>query len=138
MTRARWKSIGLLAGMFLLGGVSGAAVMRVVDDREMAEIMQVSPDEARVRFRMKAMARQLRLSPEQKRKGLEIFEKYRDKCGPSDREARQRKAECRRQAQDEIVQILTPEQRLKHERIAERRKKRKLQRKLQRKRRGRP
>ena len=134
MTRARWKSIGLLAGMFLLGGVTGAGVMRVVNDREMTEIMQESPEEARVKFRMKAMARQLRLTPDQKRKGLEIFEKYRDKCGPTDREVRQRQAECRRQAQDEIVQILTPEQRLKHERITERRK----QRQRQRRRRGRP
>lgn len=121
MTRAKVKSMGLLAAMFLLGGISGAGVMRVVHDREMAEIMQESPEEARMRFRMRAMARQLRLSPEQRRKGLEIFEKYREECGAVQEQVREQQAECRRQAREEMLRILTPEQRREHERITERR-----------------
>ncbi|MBW2524619.1 MAG: hypothetical protein JRI23_10610 [Deltaproteobacteria bacterium] len=121
MNRARWKSIGLLAGMFLLGGVTGASVMRIVNDREMTEIMQEDPDETRLRLRMRAMARQLRLSPEQRRQGLEIFEKYRDQCGSVDRDVQRKQAACRQQARDEMLQILTPDQRRKHQRILERR-----------------
>ena len=125
MTRGRWKSIGLLAGMFVLGGVCGAGAMRAFSDREMTEIMQESPDAARAKFRMRAMARQLDLSPQQRAQGMEIFEKYRNECDAADRKVRAKQAECRRQARDEMLEILTPEQRAKHERVTKRRQKRK-------------
>lgn len=121
MNRAKLKSIGLLVGVFLLGGVTGAGVMRAVVDREMTEIMQEPPEEARMRFRLRAMARQLDLTPEQRRKGLEIFDKYRQECGAVNRELQQEQAACRQRARDEMLQILTPEQRLEHQRITERR-----------------
>lgn len=121
MTRARWLTLGMLAGMFALGGICGAGVMRAVDDREMTELMDAPPAEARRNFRLRAMARQLGLSPQQRVQAREILKKYRDECVPPDHEARERLQQCQQQAEQEIRQLLGPGQQRKLDRIKQNR-----------------
>lgn len=136
MTRARLKTIGLLVGMFALGGVSGAGVMRVVDNRQMTQLMQQSPAEARRTFRLKAMARRLGLSPEQRRAIEGILREQREQCGPLEEKIREQRAECRRKAEQEAMEVLTPEQREHYQEILRRQQNKKKR--QQRRRRGRP
>ena len=121
MTRAKWMTAVLLAGMFLSGGICGAAVMRLVVDREATEMMRASPAEARRNLRLRAMARQLGLSAEQKAKSREILRKYREKCAPLERDVAEQRRECEQQARDEMLDVLTPAQRRKYERIMQNR-----------------
>ncbi|MBI4701812.1 MAG: hypothetical protein HY744_11755 [Deltaproteobacteria bacterium] len=124
MNRARLKATIVLAGMFLLGGVTGAGAMRAFDDRELGAIMGGTPAEARRLFQLRALGRKLGLSPEQRARAAEILRQKRGECAGLDQQIWQRRARCRQQALDAIAELLTPEQRRRLEiyrrRLAER------------------
>jgi hypothetical protein len=124
MTRARLKAIGLLVAVFVLGGVCGAGAMRSVDNHQLSQLMEQSPAEARRLFRLKAMARRLGLSSEQKQKIAAIVREFRDDCSPTEEEIWQERTECRQQAEEQALQVLTPEQRQRYQEITRRQRER--------------
>lgn len=94
---ARWKAVGVLAAVFLLGGVAGGAVGRMSAIRDFGRVMQGPPAEARARFRMEALRRHLDLSEDQVARIRAITEEAdaeRDKlmasCSPGLEDLRQR------------------------------------------------
>jgi Spy/CpxP family protein refolding chaperone len=110
----------LLAGVFALGGVSGAAIMRWQLYEELRDTMRLPPAEARAQFRLRAMRRHLDLSDEQAAKIEKILvdaARERDEleapCQPPIDEQRTR-------VRKQIDEVLTPEQLKLHEEARER------------------
>lgn len=61
----RAKAAGVLAAVFLLGGLAGGAAGRITALREMGRMVEGPPPEARARFRLEAMRRHLDLRDDQ-------------------------------------------------------------------------
>jgi Spy/CpxP family protein refolding chaperone len=121
MTRPTLKTIGLLAGMFLLGGVTGAAVMHAVDNRELAVMLDAPPGEAQQQLRLRALARKLRLNDEQRQRIAEILRAEREHCAPPRERVDEQLRECRERTRAAVDEVLTPRQRQKLDEIIERR-----------------
>ncbi len=118
----RIRAIGLLLGVFLLGGIAGAATTHVVAHRGMRGMMSRKGFEHR---RVRALARRLDLSREQTAKVREILnrrgeerrklmDEMREECGEP-------MVEHRKKTDDEIRALLTDEQKPKFEKLLERR-----------------
>jgi hypothetical protein len=108
---ARYKAVLVLAAVFALGGVAGAAVGRVTALRELRRTMEGPPAEARARFRLEALRRHLDLSEDQlarMRTVIDEAESERDAamaaCGPG-------LDELRRRTDTRVREILNEEQR---------------------------
>jgi Spy/CpxP family protein refolding chaperone len=125
LTTSRLKAYGALAGMFLLGAVCAAAVHHALARRSEAEFF--SGDRAAFEARrVEAMGRELDLNGAQLAKLRGIFQEHADErrrlwrqqvetCGGP-------MAQHRERMDDEIRAILTPEQRVRFEKLhAERR-----------------
>ena len=121
------KAAAVLLLVFLLGGVAGAAVMRVRVRREMIGYGS-EPGPRAHRMRMRALSRALDLDPEQEARVRDIFEKHR-----AEREGLMAAAmnECgapleahRKKMDDAIRAILRPEQRAKFDSLKQRRRNR--------------
>jgi len=117
MTSASWRTLGMLAGMFVLGGVTGAGVMRAVVDRDMSALLDAPPVEAQQRLRLRALVRRLGLGEPQKARIAEILKAQNQQCKPANERAQQELAQCREQALPEICEVLTPKQRAQLDRI---------------------
>lgn len=120
MNRAKLKLGGVLLGMFVLGGICGGAAMRVVKDREMSALLDAPPPEAAQRLRLRALARQLGLSEEQKARIGAILRDEREACAPAQlREQALR--ECRAKTRSAVDEVLTVRQRERLDQILARR-----------------
>jgi len=106
----------MLAGMFVLGGVTGAGVMRVLSDRAMSALLAGPPAEAGQRLRVQALARQLGLSKPQKRQIAALLRR-RTSSAPGDRAPAGADDAMPRKGLPEISELLTPTQREKLDRI---------------------
>ncbi len=115
MKGGKLKIIGLLVGVFALGGVAGAGVMRAVDEHDRKQLMEGTPAEARRKLRLRAMSRKLGLSRKQRQQIARILKQQRERCRPISQRLRQQRDECRQRANAEISEVLTPEQRRKHQ-----------------------
>ncbi len=105
----------LLGGMFLAGGAAGGAFAHWHDVHEMREVLKGPPGEARIRIRLRAMRRHLDLSDDQLKKVEAIL---RD----AEKEREEAEGPCRKEldalhdkVNKQIEELLTPEQRAKHE-----------------------
>jgi hypothetical protein len=117
MTSASWRTVGMLAGMFVLGGVTGAGVMRAVVDRDMSVLLDAPSVEAQQRLRLRALVRRLGLSEPQKARIAEILKAQNEQCRPVSQRVQEELTQCREQALPEISQVLTPVQRDKLDHI---------------------
>ncbi len=70
------RSIALLVGTFLLGGVAGTFGMQAYHRVHFAHELSGPPGRARMHFRLEAMTRQLDLTRDQRSKIEAIFEKH--------------------------------------------------------------
>ena len=70
------RSIVVLLGTFVLGGVGGAFGMQAYHRVHFAHELAGPPGRARMHFRMAAMTRQLDLTRDQRKKIEAIFEKH--------------------------------------------------------------
>jgi len=111
----------MMAGLFLLGGVTGAAAMRTYQQRQLKDQLEKGPGPARARMRLRAMRRFLDLTAEQESqlqtivdeaetKHRELFEE----CGPGLKELRE-------DTEAKIEALLTEEQRATYKKLIERR-----------------
>ena len=121
---SRWKPAAVLAAVFLLGGIAGVAVGRITAMRDLQSTFRGPPTESRAHFRLEAMRRHLDLSDDQTRKLEAIFteaeaerEKLLDTCRPG-------LDALRDQTNARVNEILTPEQRARHEELEATRKRR--------------
>jgi Spy/CpxP family protein refolding chaperone len=117
---SRFKAIGILVAVFLLGGVAGGASMRVHMLSQWSDTMRAPPTKARARWRLDAMQRHLDLSDEQRSKletilteSAEEREQLTDDCRPA-LDALRERTDAR------IREVLTPEQQTKHQEMMER------------------
>ena len=124
MMRKSYKAIALLACMFVLGGIAGAAGMRAVDNREMGALLDASPAEANLRLKLRALARQLGLSDEQKSRIAQILQEQREECGAMGRQIEEQRAQCRQKARAAVEDVLSAEQRDRLDRILRRQERR--------------
>ncbi|NUQ77018.1 MAG: hypothetical protein HUU21_26080 [Polyangiaceae bacterium] len=119
---SRWKPAAILAAVFLFGGVAGAALGRMTAIRDLQSSFRGPPTEARAHFRLEAMRRHLDLTGDQVRRLEVVFteteaerEKLLDACRPG-------LDALRDETSARVKEILTPEQRARHEELeAERR-----------------
>lgn len=113
----RTKVYAVIAGVFLLGAVSGAGVSWAVSQRQCQKL--VSGEEGYESRRVGALARELDLNADQKQKIAEIFKRHRDerreltktlveRCGDPFRERREK-------FHAEIAALLNAEQRARFE-----------------------
>jgi len=117
MTPAGWRTLGMLAGMFVLGAVTGAGVMRAVVDRDMSMLLEAPSLEAQQKLRLRALVRRLGLSEPQKERIADILKAQNEQCKPVTQRAIDEVGQCREQALPEIQQVLTPVQRDRLDRI---------------------
>jgi Spy/CpxP family protein refolding chaperone len=117
MTASRWKPAAVLAAVFLFGGITGVAIGRTTAIRDLQTTFRGPPTEARAQFRLEAMRRHLDLTDDQTRKLEAIFseaeterEKLLDTCRPG-------LDALRDQTNTRVNEILTPEQRARHEEL---------------------
>ncbi|WP_437812596.1 hypothetical protein [Sorangium sp. So ce1078] len=119
---ARWKPLAVLAAVFLLGGVAGAALGRGMALRDLEATFRGPPAEARAQFRLRAMRRHLDLTDGQVRE-------LRSTLAEAETERDRLLSECRpaldalRDRTDARVKsVLTPDQLTRYEEFeAERR-----------------
>ena len=121
---SRWKPAAVLAAVFLFGGVAGAALGRMTAIRDLQSTFRGPPTEARAHFRLEAMRRHLDLTDDQVRRLEVVFseteaerEKLLDACRPG-------LDALRDQTTSRVNEILTPEQKARHEELEAERKKR--------------
>ncbi len=120
-TKTKVIAVTVMIGLFLLGGVTGAAVTRTYQQRQFQAQLREGPGPARSKMRLRAMRRFLELTDAQateveailteaETKHGELFEK----CGP------ELKA-LRADTEAKIDAVLTEEQRAAYEKLLERR-----------------
>jgi Spy/CpxP family protein refolding chaperone len=121
---SRWKPAAILAAVFLFGGVAGVAIGRMTAIRDLQSTFRGPPTEARAHFRLEAMRRHLDLTDDQVRRLEVVFseteaerEKLLDACRPG-------LDALRDQTTSRVNEILTPEQKARHEELEAERKKR--------------
>lgn len=114
---ARWKPYAVLAAVFLFGGIAGVAVGRVTALRDLATTFRGPPAEARANFRLQAMRRHLDLTDAQVRELEAILteaeterDKLLDQCRPGLDTLRER-------TDARVKEVLTPEQRARHDEL---------------------
>jgi Spy/CpxP family protein refolding chaperone len=114
----RAKAALLFIGVFALGGAAGAGASRAYMWRQIRPTMDAPFGEARARFRLQAMQRQLDLSSEQLTKVEAILrdaeaerERLLSACQPGLDELRQR-------TEAQILEVLRPEQRDRYRELA--------------------
>lgn len=137
-TKTKVIAVAVMVGLFLLGGVTGAAAMRTYQQRQFRAQLQQGPGPARAKMRLRAMRRFLDLTDDQTReietilseaetKHRELFEQ----CGPELKK-------LRTDTEAKIEAVLSEEQRAAYEKLVERRRKGRRGRRGHRGRRGRP
>lgn len=116
----RTRALLALGGAFSLGVVAGGFGATSYQLRNVALRMYGPPGKARAGFRVEAMARALDLSDEQRVAVRRIFERHEDerrrafeKCEPEHRALRER-------IEADLRDVLSPEQRLRHEELMRR------------------
>ncbi len=125
MTKAKLKTVGVLVAVFLLGGVSGGAIMRACVHRDLSEQLVVEPTDARRKLRLRAMVRRLDLSPEQRTEIEEILQRRREERRQIQKSIKPDLNAWQREVKQEIAAVLTPEQRAKYARYEKQRQERK-------------
>ena len=120
MTGDKWRTLGLLAGIFVLGGITGAAAMRVHVNRDVGALLEMNPAEAQQKLKLRALARRLGLSNEQKAKIGQILRAQRDECKSVEQRTQEELTQCREKALPAAAEILSPEQRVKLDQILRR------------------
>lgn len=137
-TKTKVIAVVVMIALFLLGGVTGAAVTRTYQQRQFQAQLQEGPGPARSKMRLRAMRRFLELTDAQateietildeaETKHSELFEK----CGPELKK-------LRTDTEAKIEAVLTEEQRGAYEKLLERRRKGRKGRRGRRGHRGRP
>jgi Spy/CpxP family protein refolding chaperone len=124
VARARAKAIAVLAGVFLLGALAGASGAYAFGQRRLAALVSEDREELHERRRTRALQRTLDLTDDQASRIQEIFRKHRaelrastdrmfETCGAPVEQAR-------KQLDDEILAVLTPEQQERFRSLADR------------------
>lgn len=116
----RFKATAILVALFLLGGAAGAAVMRTVMLGEYRQTFGGPPGQSRAQFRLRAMERHLDLSDEQRTKIESILAETGDKKDEAMEPCRAGMDQLRTATETRIDEVLTPEQRAKHQEMRER------------------
>ncbi len=108
--KSRVGPVLVLMAMFAFGGVAGAGLTRALTVRELSHKMEGPPSEARAKFRLEAMRRQLSLTDDQAGKVSQIMadaEARRDSAMSACRPDLDRTRELTSQ---QIMEVLSPEQ----------------------------
>lgn len=115
------KVVAILFGVFAFGGLAGGFAGRALTFAEFRKTMSGPPGEARTRWRVEAMRRDLDLTEQQVSQVQSIM-----KAGEPDREAAMKACRpevdaLREKTDAQITEILTPEQRPKYAEFVKRR-----------------
>ncbi|MEM1033883.1 MAG: hypothetical protein AAGN82_26345 [Myxococcota bacterium] len=136
-TRTKMLAALVMVGLFALGGITGAALMRRHQQSQLRAELERGPGPARARLRLRAMRRFLDLTSDQVAELETVIEEaeqthheLRRQCGPQ-------LEQLRTDTEAKIERVLTPEQRAQYRELQQRREKRRHQRR-RRRRRGAP
>jgi Spy/CpxP family protein refolding chaperone len=121
---ARWKPLAILAAVFLLGGGAAAAGTRAYMLSSFRSSLEDASDKGRAHFRLEAMNRILDLTEDQRRRIEPILIELEAQRGGAVAPCKGALDEVKQRSKDRIDEILTPEQRQKHDAYLEKRKKR--------------
>jgi Spy/CpxP family protein refolding chaperone len=113
--RGRLQAIAVLLGIFLLGGGAGAAAQRAMMLRDLRHSMGGPPTKARARWRLEAMDRRLDLSDEQRSKLETILTESHEERHRVMGECKPAMDELRKKTDARIAEVLTAEQKKKHD-----------------------
>jgi hypothetical protein len=125
--KSRAWALALLVAVFMLGGVAGAAVDRIlVGDREVSSGQRgrSGGDRDRRRSYLDWLGAQLELSDEQKTEVQGILERHQEQMSDLWREWRPRYEELQEQARAEIRGVLSEEQAAAYDALLERQRQR--------------
>jgi len=122
-TKTKIIAVAVMFGLFLLGGVTGAAAMRAYHQQQFRAQLRQGPGPARAKMRLRAMRRFLELTDDQTGQIETILDeaetKHRalfEQCGPELKK-------LRTDTEAKIEAVLTEEQRADYEKLLERRRK---------------
>lgn len=113
-----WAAAALV-GVFALGAVAGAGGTRAYMLKEFASPFDAPPREARARFRIEAMRRQLDLSPEQVEKIRAIMQDTDDDFEKATKPCRDELEALHKRTNDRIIETLNPAQVVKFKDFAD-------------------
>lgn len=111
--KSNFWAAAAFVGVFALGAVAGAGGTRAYMLKEFAMPFEGPPREARARFRIESMRRQLDLTPEQVQKIKAIMHETDDEFENATKPCRETLDALHKRINDRIIETLTPEQVLK-------------------------
>lgn len=117
--KSNFWAIAAFVGVFVLGAVAGAAGTRAYMFKELASPFEGPPREARNRFRMEALRRQLDLSPDQAKKVRAILQETEDDFENAMKPCRDELDTLRKRTDDRIIETLEPAQVIKFREFSE-------------------
>ena len=103
-SKNKWQVRGAAVALFLLGCAAGALALNAYQARRFGPGLWGGPD------RFEQMSRRLQLTPEQRPQVEKILADTREQLLALRRESAPRVGEIRRQADERLQQVLTPEQ----------------------------
>lgn len=123
MKSSFWAA-AVFVGVFALGAVAGAGGTRAYMLKEFASPFEGPPREARAKFRIESMRRQLDLTPEQVQKIQAIMQETDEEFENATKPCREAIDELHKRINDRIIETLTPAQVVRFKDFAEKRHKR--------------
>lgn len=117
--KSNFWAAAAFVGVFVLGAVAGAGGTRAYMLKEFATPFEGPPREARARFRMEAMRRQLDLSADQVKKIRTILQETDDEFESAMKPCREQLDALHKRTNDRIVETLDPTQVVKFRDFAE-------------------
>lgn len=119
MNRSKLKVLGAFAAVFLLGGVSGGAIMRVVEARRTIDMFDAASQGSKHGVFLWSLERKLDLSPQQRRELEEIMAQYDRDVAAAMVPVDPRTKELRKKMRAELRAKLTPEQQPRYDELME-------------------
>jgi Spy/CpxP family protein refolding chaperone len=111
----------VLAGVFLLGGVSGAFAGRAFTFHQLHSMMSGSPRQARAHFRVETMRHELDLDDDQTKRIEAIFAEADPERDDALSGCKPKLDEIRSKTEAKIEEVLRPDQRAKFEELSKKR-----------------
>jgi len=113
------KGALVLVAVYVLGGITGAAVVRVVTGRVVHSLLDAPPAVARQRLFMRALDREVHLEPGQRERIRAILRVRDGELRDNNRECAPKAKTIRMKALGEVREIMRPDQIPGFERFAE-------------------